>query len=240
VSGGAGRAPCRLVFDFGRVVFRWEPAELLRRQLPRHAHDDASAAHWVEQVFQSYGGDWGDYDRGVLTPPALAQRMAARTGLGVAEARRVIDAVPDALQPLPASVAWLQRLRDAGQPFYFLSNMPAPVAETLRARHAFMGWFTDGVFSCHVGHNKPEPAIYEIAARRFGHPVAELVFMDDHGPNVDAARALGWRALQFHDAVQAEAEARALGWTPQDGPDRGGPPAPTVRGPCAPGRFPPP
>jgi FMN phosphatase YigB (HAD superfamily) len=98
--------------------------------------------------------------------------------------------------------------------------MPAPVAETLRARHAFMGWFTDGVFSCHVGHNKPEPAIYEIAARRFGHPVAELVFMDDHGPNVDAARALGW--------------------TPQDGPDRGGPPAPTVRGPCAPGRFPPP
>jgi HAD superfamily hydrolase (TIGR01509 family) len=212
VSAGAGQPPSRLVFDFGRVVFRWEPEELLRQLLPQHAHDAASAAHWVAQVFESYGGDWGDYDRGVVTPSALAQRIATRTGLKVAEARRVIDAVPDALQPLPASVAWLQRLRDAGQPFYFLSNMPGPVAETLLARHSFMGWFNDGVFSCRVGHNKPEPAIYEVAARRFGHPAPELVFMDDHLPNVEAARRLGWRALQFHDAAQAERDVRAAGW----------------------------
>lgn len=204
--------PARLVFDFGRVVFRWEPAELLRQQLPQRAHDAASAAHWVAQIFQSYGGDWGDYDRGVLAPPALATRIAARTGLSEAEARRVIDAVPDALQPLPASVAWLQRLHAAGQPLYFLSNMPAPVSEALMARHGFLRWFNDGVFSCQVGHNKPEPAIFEVAARRFGHPVDELVFMDDHAPNVEAARALGWRALQFHDAVQAEAEVQAAGW----------------------------
>jgi len=210
-AGGRGPAP-KLVFDFGRVVFRWEPEELLRQLLPQHAFDAASAAHWVAQVFESYGGDWGEYDRGVLTPPTLAQRIATRTGLTVTEARRVIDAVPDALQPLPASLAWLQRLRQAGQPLYFLSNMPAPVADTLLARHDFMGWFTDGVFSCRVGHNKPEPAIYEIAARRFGHPVEELVFMDDHVPNVEAARKLGWHALQFHDAAQAEAAVRAAGW----------------------------
>lgn len=214
MSGAAGGPPTRLVFDFGRVVFRWEPAELLRQQLPQHAQDDASTRLWVAQVFEAYGGDWGEYDRGTVTPPVLAQRIAARTGLTVGEARRVIDAVPDALQPLPASVAWLQRLRDAGQRFYFLSNMPAPVAETLQARHAFMGWFAGGVFSCEVGHNKPEPAIYEIAARRFGHAVGELVFMDDHAPNVEAARRLGWRALQFHNAVQAEADLRAAGWRP--------------------------
>lgn len=212
MSRGAARPAPSLVFDFGRVVFRWEPAELLRQLLPRQAHDAASAAHWVEQVFQSYGGDWGDYDRGVLTPPVLARRIAARTGLTVAEARRVIDAVPDALQPLPASLDWLQRLRAAGHTLYFLSNMPAPVADELLTRHHFMGWFADGVFSCRVGHNKPEPAIYEIAARRFGHPVDELIFMDDHAPNVEAARKLGWRALQFHDAAQAEAEVRAAGW----------------------------
>ncbi|MDP2008340.1 MAG: HAD family phosphatase [Rubrivivax sp.] len=212
MSGSTSRPlPC-FVFDFGRVVFRWEPEALLRQLLPQHAHDAASAAHWVAQVFQSYGGDWGDYDRGVVAPAELAQRIATRTGLAVAEARRVIDAVPDALQPLPASVAWLQRLREAGHALYFLSNMPAPVADELQSRHAFLGGFDDGVFSCRVGHNKPEPAIYEIAARRFGRPVEELVFLDDHRPNVEAARSLGWRALQFHDAAQAEAEVRAAGW----------------------------
>jgi putative hydrolase of the HAD superfamily len=212
VNRPAALPPSRLVFDFGRVVFRWEPGELLRQCLPQHVHDAASAAHWVAQVFESYGGDWGDYDRGVVTPQALAQRIATRTGLAVDEARRVIDAVPDALQPLPDSLAWLQRLHDAGQRFYFLSNMPAPVAETLLARHAFMGWFADGVFSCRVGHNKPEAAIFDIAARRFGHAVEELVFMDDHLPNVEAARRQGWRALQFHDAAQAEAALQAAGW----------------------------
>jgi len=210
-GGGRGAAP-KLVFDFGRVVFRWEPEALLRQRLPRRVTDDASAAHWAAQVFQSYGGDWADYDRGTVTPSDLAQRIARRTGLAVAEARGVIDAVPDALQPLPASLAWLQRLREAGHLLYFLSNMPAPVADALQARHAFMGWFADGVFSARVGHNKPEPTIYEIAAHRFGHPVGELIFMDDHRANVEAAQAQGWRALQFIDAAQAEAELHAAGW----------------------------
>lgn len=103
-------------------------------------------------------------------------------------------------------------LRQAGQPMYFLSNMPAPVADTLLARHGFVGWFDDGVFCGRVGHNKPEAAIHRLAARRCGHPVGERVFLDDHGPKVEAACASGWRALQFHDAVRAEAEVRAAGW----------------------------
>ncbi len=212
MSDGGPPPAAKLVFDFGRVVFRWEPGELLRQQLPARVHDDASAAHWVAQVFQGYGGDWGDYDRGTVTPSELAQRIAQRTGLSTAEVRGVIDAVPDALQPLPASLTWLQRLHAAGHALYFLSNMPAPVADALVERHAFLTWFTDGVFSARVGHNKPETAIYELAAQRFGHPVHELVFLDDHGPNVEMARRLGWRALQFRDAVQAEAELRAAGW----------------------------
>jgi HAD superfamily hydrolase (TIGR01509 family) len=200
------------VFDFGRVVFRWEPEALLRELLPQHAFDATSAAHWTAQFFQNYGGDWGSYDRGSVTPEALVQRIAARTGLRADEVQRVVDGAPRALTPLPDSVALLQRLHAAGRPLYYLSNMPAPMAAYLQATHGFLGLFDDGVFSSRVGHNKPEPAIYDLAAQRFGHAVEELVFLDDHGPNVDAARARGWNALQFHTAAQAEAEMRAAGW----------------------------
>ena len=202
----------KFVFDFGRVVFRWEPEALLRELLPQHAFDATSAAHWTAQVFQSYGGDWGHYDRGSVTPEALVQRIAARTGLRADEVQRVVDGAPRALTPLPDSVALLQRLHAAGRPLYYLSNMPAPMAAYLQATHGFLRLFDDGVFSGRVGHNKPEPAIYDLAARRFGHAVDELVFLDDHGPNVEAARALGWNALQFHTAAQAEADMRAAGW----------------------------
>ena len=202
----------KFVFDFGRVVFRWEPEALLREVLPQRAFDAASAAHWTALVFQSYGGDWGSYDRGSVTPEVLVRRIATRTGLRPDEVQRVVDGAPRALTPLPDSVALLQRLHAAGRPLYYLSNMPAPMAAHLQATHGFLGLFEDGVFSGHVGHNKPEPAIYDLAAQRFGHPAEELVFLDDHDPNVAAARALGWNALQFHNAAQAEAEMRAAGW----------------------------
>jgi putative hydrolase of the HAD superfamily len=204
--------PVHVVFDFGGVLFNWQPAQLLQRTLPARAHDDASAAHWAAQIFQAYEGDWGEFDRGTVSVPDLVQRIAQRTGLAAPEVQAVVDAVPDELQPVPATVALLQRLRDAGRRLFYLSNMPAPYAARLEAENAFMGWFEQGVFSARVRAVKPEPAIFDLAAAQFGVPPHQLVFMDDHAPNVLAARAAGWQALQFIDAAQAEAELRQRGW----------------------------
>jgi putative hydrolase of the HAD superfamily len=201
-----------LVFDFGGVLFDWHPPTLLQRELPARATDEASGRHWAAQIFQSYGGDWGEFDRGTVTPEALVPRIAVRTGLSEAEVQRVVDGVPRELQPKPDTVAWLRRLRDQGRRLYFLSNMPEPYARHLETVHDFVGWFEDGVFSARVNHNKPEPRIFELAAERFGHAPQELVFLDDHEPNVDMARSLGWNALQFSSAAQAEAELRQRGW----------------------------
>jgi putative hydrolase of the HAD superfamily len=202
----------KLVFDFGGVVFHWQPTQLLQRVLPERATDQAQAAYWVGAIFQGYGGDWGDFDRGTVQPAALVQRIAQRTGLTAGEVQRVVDGVADELQPQPATVALLQRLHAAGRELHYLSNMPAPVAAQLQARHAFLGWFKGGVFSSHVGLNKPEPEIYALAAQRFGGAPGQLVFLDDHLPNVEAARAAGWQALHFSDAARAEAELQARGW----------------------------
>ena len=38
------------------------------------------------------------------------------------------------------------------------------------------------------------------------------MFLDDHEPNVLAARAAGWKALRFEHAAQAEAGLRSAGW----------------------------
>lgn len=206
------------VFDFGRVLFQWRPEALLRQVLPQRAGDEASARHWAAQVFQGYGGDWGDFDRGTVQPPDLARRIAGRTGLTVAEAMAVIDAVPAELQPLPDSVALLQRVRAAGHRTFYLSNMPAPYADHLERTHDFVQAFDDGVFSARVGLNKPVPEIFALAQARFGVPAHTLLFLDDHAPNVAAAQAAGWQALLFSDAAQAEQALRQAGWWREAGP----------------------
>jgi HAD superfamily hydrolase (TIGR01509 family) len=204
----------RLVWDFGGVLFNWNPSDLVRRELPQRAGSEAEAAHWVDAIFQNYGGDWGEFDRGALSVPALVQRISARTGLSPLEVQAVVDGVPGELQPKPDSVALLRRLRDAGHAQLFLSNMPAPYADQLEAEHDFVGWFTDGVFSARVNAIKPEREIFQIAAARFGLPPAELLFFDDHPPNVEAARAAGWQAEVFTTAAVAAGQLRERGLMP--------------------------
>ena len=201
-----------IVFDLGAVLLSWQPRQMLMREVPHIAVDEASAAHWVDKIFQNYTGDWGDFDRGTVSVPALVQRIAQRTGLAAADVLTVVEAVPRELQPMPDSVALLHRLGDAGHTLHYLSNMPLPYAEILQRRDAFFSRFQSGVFSCRVQHNKPEAEIYRLAADRFGRAPQDLVFMDDNAHNVAAAQALGWCALQFHNAAQAAADMHRLGW----------------------------
>jgi putative hydrolase of the HAD superfamily len=200
------------VFDFGRVVFRWRPEALVAAHIPHRATDDESTRHWVQQIFQAYGGDWGDFDRGTVEPPELARRIAARTGLAESEVAAIIEAGPRELEPLPDTVAWLRRLHAQGRPLHYLSNMPEPFAAHFERTHDFMRLFESGVFSSRVQLLKPDRAIFDHAAKAFGRAPANLLFLDDHLPNIVTARDAGGQAIHFVDAAQAEAEAGALGW----------------------------
>ena len=202
----------RIVFDWAGVLFHWQPRQLLRRTLPQHAVDEASAARLERDIFEGYAGDWADFDRGLLQEPALVQRIAARTGLPPAAVRSVVDAVPAELQPMPATVALLRRLHAQGRRLHFLSNMPAPYAEHLEHTHDFLRCFESGVVSARVQQIKPEPGIFDTAARLFGAAPEELLFIDDVPVNVQAARAAGWQALHFTDAAAVEAQLRDGGW----------------------------
>jgi putative hydrolase of the HAD superfamily len=201
----------RVVFDFGAVVFQWRPTVMLQRELPHLATDETRAAHWAAQIFQSYGGDWADFDRGVLSVPDLVERISRRTGLQRGDVQTAVAGVARELQPKPEMVALLQRLHGAGRRLHFLSNMPADIADELEAGHAFFRCFESGIFSARVQLIKPDPAIYRLAAAHFQAAPADLVFIDDHAPNIAAARALGWDGFVFHSPAQTEAELAARG-----------------------------
>jgi hypothetical protein len=59
-----------------------------------------------------------------------------------------------------------------------------------------------------VGHEHPPLRWIQISVRQFGALPNELVVIDDHVHNVDAARATGQPACQFTAAARAEAVLR--------------------------------
>ncbi len=199
-----------IVFDFGGVVFRWTPHEFMPRLLPQHARTTEEGAALTQAFFQSFTGDWGEFDRGSLTVDELVPRIAERTGLAAEDVRHVVQAVPAELTAVPETVSLIEQLHAAGHRLFYLSNMPAPYADHLEAVNGFLGLFEDGVFSSRVGWIKPEPEIFHVAERRFGIAPGELLFIDDVLHNVEAARRLGWQALHFQGAAACAQALRAL------------------------------
>jgi putative hydrolase of the HAD superfamily len=211
----AGDGTLRIVFDFGCVLFNWQPRELVRRFLPGHIRGEESERALVAAVFQGLDGDWAQFDRGALDAPELVRRIVARTSLDAVDVTSLVEGVPPSLTPKPDTVEMLRRLHATGVPLHFLSNMPLSYAEHLDRTHPeLMVHFNSGLYSSHVQLIKPESALYELASRRFGAPADRLVLLDDIAANVDAARANGWKALQFTSAHSCEQALRANGWWP--------------------------
>ena len=76
--------------------------------------------------------------------------------------------------------------------------------------HEFLlGFFT----SCYLSVMKPNPAIYRLGLRLAQVQPSEAVMIDDRLQNVEAARSVGMRAVQYVDAAQLREELARLGVT---------------------------
>ena len=105
----------------------------------------------------------------------------------------------------------VRRLAERGVPLFALTNFGAEFWAGFRPTQPIFELFEDIVVSGDERVAKPDPSIYQIAERRFGHAPQALFFTDDNPANVAAARARGWQAHLFTDAAALEAELAAHG-----------------------------
>lgn len=206
-----------VVFDLGGVVFNWQPTVLMRQVLPSRAADEASAAHWVREIFQTFDpdGDWAQFDLGAVEPGQLATRIAQRTGLARDEVASVIDGVAPHMHVKQDTVKLIHDLKAHGHRVLYLSNMPHRLSRWIEDDHPFADWFEDGIFSARVGLMKPDPAIFDLTVERLGIAGALPVFIDDAQKNIDAALALGWCGVRFESAAQVRDQLVRLGLLPR-------------------------
>jgi epoxide hydrolase-like predicted phosphatase len=93
-------------------------------------------------------------------------------------------------------VALVQRLRGRYRTG-LLSNATDILPRLLREHYHFDGMFQVEVISAMVGLAKPDPAIYELVLNRLCTAPEATIFIDDLEPNVEAAAAMGIKAIQF-------------------------------------------
>lgn len=120
-------------------------------------------------------------------------RAVERHGLDV-DPRAFYEAVWNAIEVAPQSVDLVHRLRAAGYGVHLGTNQEQHRAAYMRSVLGYDALFDVSCYSCDLGAVKPERAYFERALDRIGAPADQVLFIDDHAPNVAGARAAGLAA----------------------------------------------
>lgn len=194
-----------LVFDVGRVLFQWRLGALIEKL----ARDPEELAFIRDEVLTE---NWHfQHDAG----RPLAEMVAERIGqfpnhahFIEAYATRFNETIPG---PVPGSLEIVKALHHKGVPLFAITNFGADLWAGFRPTQPVFDLFADIVVSGQERIMKPDPAIYSLAAERFGHAPEAMIFIDDNASNVAAARECGWHAHHFTDAPRLRAELAERG-----------------------------
>jgi 2-haloacid dehalogenase len=187
--------PTTVIFDIGRVLYRWDPRFLYERLIAdRQALDaflrDVVTTEWHFQ--HDAGRDFAD------TSAELIRQHPQHRDLIEAWAPQFLHTIPGPVEGMPELV---DDLHARGVPLYAITNFSHEFWPSFRTREAAMfDRFRDIVVSGDEKLVKPDPAIYALALDRFGLRAGEAVFIDDNEANVAAAAEAGLHALHFVDA----------------------------------------
>ncbi len=196
-----------VAFDYG-MVLSGQPDPAAHAQLERITGLDSEAlerCYWVDRH---------DYDRGELTGLGFWRKLAEDAGLNLNDnALDELNAWDARMWTTsePEMVAWQQRLQQQGFLTAILSNMGDSVLESIERSFDWIAGFDVLIWSYHHGMAKPEPDIYHLLLERLGTAAEETLFLDDKLVNIEAARHIGIRALQFSSVEQLRRDLIASG-----------------------------
>lgn len=120
-------------------------------------------------------------------------RAVERRGLDV-DPRAFYEAVWNAIEVAPETVEMVRHLREAGYGVHLGTNQEKHRAAYMRGALGYDALFDVSCYSCDLGAVKPERTYFERTLDRIGAPAGDVLFIDDHLPNVEGARAAGLAA----------------------------------------------
>ncbi|MDK2125025.1 HAD family hydrolase [Parachitinimonas caeni] len=195
-----------VVFDFGGVLFDWNPHYLYQHLIP----DLAAREQFLAEVCTL---DWNAHqDAGRPISEALDEKIAAFPHLEDL-IRPYYERWPETLAgTLPAGISLLDALHTAGVPLYGLTNWSAETFPYAEAHYPqVIGKFRDIVVSGQEKLAKPDPAIYHLLLNRIGHAAERCIFIDDSAKNIAAAEQIGFLAIHHTDPAHTRSRLREWG-----------------------------
>jgi putative hydrolase of the HAD superfamily len=196
-----------VVFDYG-MVLTGPPEPKAHSELVRITgltSDRLDHFYWADRHAFDEGKLNGlDYWRKVTGDAGLALDDEAIEALSLWDAR-MWTTQNDAM------LSWQQVLKQRGILTAILSNMGDTVLANMQRELLWLDRFDVQVWSYQLRMAKPDLAIYEYVLKQLGTRPDETLFLDDKQVNIDAANAVGMRAVLFTDVDHLRADLMVMG-----------------------------
>jgi putative hydrolase of the HAD superfamily len=190
-----------VLFDIGGVV-----VDSPLHTIARYERENGIPEGFLNSVVRDTGptGAWSRMERGELTAAEFCADFDAECSARghLLPAAAVLERIALENKPRPAMMRALERLRGNGLITAALTNNWKSDGEA-SDRHGLRPLFDHFIESSVVGLRKPDPAIYRLAFAEIGVPGERIVFLDDIGANLKAARELGMTTIKVLDVEQA-------------------------------------
>ncbi len=175
-----------VLFDADGVL--QQPAAGWRDKVAELCGDPDHAETFVEEVFTverpCFRGR-ADFGRAL---DAVLRRWNSR--FSVDQALQVWTLI----EPDSGMLEVVDRLRGQGLTVGLATNQQAYRADFMTFRLGYAELFDHLFYSCDIGYAKPSDEYFQAVLERLAAPVQEVLFLDDHEANVQAARQLGLQA----------------------------------------------
>ncbi|HZK05199.1 MAG TPA: HAD family hydrolase [Actinomycetaceae bacterium] len=179
-----------VVWDFGNVLVRWDPAEAVADRWSRTEFADLAAR--ANFVLLNDRMDSG------LPNEELVEELHARDPEAAEMWRHYVANVPASLfRDIAGTAELVDELADAGVPQYGLTNWGAAIAPGIRELVPGARRLQGAVVSGLVGHVKPGREIFGVLIERFGLDPSRTLFIDDRDENTAVAGELGFLTHTF-------------------------------------------
>lgn len=194
-----------VIFDMGGVILRsmdWSPRESQARRLgiTRQALEDEVFGNHTAAL--ATVGDCSEAEHWEAVRQAL--------GIPAEEMNAFRDEFWSGDRMDEDLLNFLRGIRPAYKTALLSNAWPEVRVDIRRKYPGALNAFDLCIFSAEVQLAKPDERIYRLVCSRLGVRPEEAVFLDDMEKNVDGARKIGMKAVQFLNPQQALADLRLL------------------------------
>lgn len=193
-----------IVFDIGKVLAYFEP----EKYVDSLEYDKDIREKILSAVF--YNPLWAEFDRGAMSTAEFEEAFVANAPDYETQIREAFRNMGGTTEIMPYTMEWIKDLKNRGYGLYVISNYAEYMYEQTSHKLKFLSYLDGAVFSYQQKVIKPNKVIYEVLLNKYKLKAEECVFIDDRLENVEGAKALGFKGIQFKNYEQASAELNML------------------------------